>query len=200
MIVPSNVLVCRRRPILILIVGVAPATLITAQIFQRNPTDIDGNGLVYFNDFLILAQNFGKRGAPFDPATRNTVVHVFRDTIEIVRTDTVLSLIQDVDRPEESDWQTIFANERRNVYWLGVGVEEPGYPWRFVGTGFAVETWAICTNVHVVLRMQTHVASISSDLSPVFVAIPSDGTGREAYRLFAAGTGTIVFFWHPNYD
>lgn len=171
--------------------GEAGATLISAQSAQRNPADLNGSGVVDFADFIIFAQNFGKTGAPFDPSARDTVFlhQVIRDTI-IVHTD--------VERPEETDWQTIFTKERRNVYWLGVGVEEPGYLWVFVGTGFAVATDVICTNAHVVSGLQERISTIRSNLTPLFVAIPADGTGRNAYRL-SAENNEILSFWHPNY-
>ncbi len=167
----------------------AGATLISAQSAQRNPADLNGSGVVDFADFIIFAQNFGQTGAPFDPSARDTVLQVIRDTI-IVHTD--------VERPEETDWQTIFAKERRNVYWLGVGVEEPGHFWTFVGTGFAVATDAICTNAHVVTGLQV-ISILRSNLTPIFVAVPADGTGRNAYRL-AAENNKILSFGHPNYS
>ncbi len=184
-----------------LTLGVIASAAISAQSLQRNPADIDGSGLVDLDDFFLFAQNFGKTGTPFDPSARDTVLQVIRDTIEIVRTDTVFSARQDVGRPEESDWQTIFANERGNVYWLGVGVEEPGYSWSFVGTGFAVGTDVLCTNSHVALGLQERISNIRSDLTAVFVAVPADGTGRDAYRLAVAENNNILLkFSHPNYN
>ena len=82
-----------------LTLGVIASAVISAQSLQRNPADIDGSGLVDFDDFFLFAQNFGKTGAPFDPSARDTVLQVIRDTIEIVRTDTVFSTRQDVGRP-----------------------------------------------------------------------------------------------------
>ena len=184
-----------------LTLGVIASAVISAQSLQRNPADIDGSGLVDFDDFFLFAQNFGKTGTPFDPSARDTVLQVIRDTIEIVRTDTVFSARQDVGRPEESDWQTIFANERGNVYWLGVGVEEPGYSWSFVGTGFAVGTDVLCTNSHVALGLQERISNIRSNLTAIFVAVPADGTGRDAYRLAVAENDNILLrFLHPNYN
>ena len=158
--------------------GVISAALISAQSLQPNPADLDGSGRVDFADFILFAQNFGKTGAPFDPSVRG----------------------QDAQRPEESDWQTIFANERRNVYWLGVGVEEPGYTWVFVGTGFAVQPDVICTNAHVVVGLYERISTIRSGLTPIFAAVPADGTGSNAYRLAANENNVLLGFPHPNYD
>ena len=167
---------------------------------DRNPADLDGSGRVDFADFVIFAENFGKTGAPFDPAARDTTIirEVIRDTI----------LITGGERPEEGEWRTIFARERRNIYWLGVGVLETGYIWAFVGTGFAVTPRAICTNVHVVIAMQEIVDGLPAGFTPVFVAIPAGARGWDGSALMTYDSGDIqatyrdriLTFWHPEYD
>ena len=162
---------------------------------QRNVADLDGSGVVNFADFIIFARNFGGTGDPFDPSAPDTViVHntvVIRDTVAISSSP---------PRPEQTDWQTIFARERRNVYWLGIAVQEQSYYWIFTGTGFAVGYQLICTNAHVVSGLMEGARRVKeNNLTPIIVAIPADGNGENAIPLALRDDGLLWSLWHPNY-
>ena len=158
------------------------------------PGDINLDGRVDFTDFIILAQNFNRSGPKPTPPEPEIIV---------VR-DTITQIIQDegIYRPEEMTWSEIFARERSNIYWLGVGVEEPGYQWIFVGTGFAVAGDAIITNVHVVTAMNERAENILSNLTPIFVAIPAGGNNQDAFRLLPLANDPKYLWslWHPEYS
>ena len=176
--------------------------------------DFDLDGDVDFLDFLNFAGNFGHQGPVPSPRIAETRIVTIRDTFFESKIDTISQTIIDtvyfavvdtvntaepISRPEEKEWATIMAEERRNVYWLGVGVEEPGFTWLFVGTGFAVGADAICTNVHVVNGLRDAVQTVRSDLTPIVIAVPADGTGQSAYRLDVNESNSVISFWHPNY-
>ena len=160
------------------------------------PGDIDKDGDVDFADFVQLARNFGRSGPP--PSPPEPIRVVVRDTVTVRDTIFVEGA---TERLESSDWQTIFSRERSNVYWLGIGTDDSRYSWVFIGTGFAVGYQIICTNVHVIDALISAAEKIRGNgISHTIVAIPADGTGRDAIPL-AIGTETneLLGFWHPNY-
>ena len=68
------------------IVGCLLLIMATANIAEAIDGDLDLDGNVDFQDFLILVQNFGKQGPPAPART---------DTIHVTKTDTVFTTSRD---------------------------------------------------------------------------------------------------------
>ena len=68
------------------IVGCLLLIMATANIAEAIDGDLDLDGDVDFQDFLILVQNFGKQGPPSPVRT---------DTVYVTKTDTVFTTIRD---------------------------------------------------------------------------------------------------------
>ena len=74
------------------IVGCLLLIMATANIAEAIDGDLDLDGDVDFQDFLILVQNFGKQGPPSPART---------DTIYVTKTDTVFITVRDTIYIEE---------------------------------------------------------------------------------------------------
>jgi formylglycine-generating enzyme required for sulfatase activity len=89
----GNKMTTLRRLLILLTLGTLFCGIAWA---ARIPGDIDGDGTVGFNDFVILAQNYGKTGDSFDPAHSDTIdtvtvydTVVILDTLRVVVFDTI---------------------------------------------------------------------------------------------------------------
>ena len=94
------------------IVGCLLLIMATADIAEAIDGDLDLDGDVDFQDFLILVQNFGKQGPP-SPARTDTIyvtqidtIYAPSDTIYVTKTDTVFTTIRD----------TIYVSKVDTVY------------------------------------------------------------------------------------
>ena len=83
------------------IVGCLLLIMATTNIAEAIDGDLDLDGDVDFQDFLILVQNFGKQGPP-SPARTDTIyvtkidtIYAPSDTIYVTKTDTVFTTIRD---------------------------------------------------------------------------------------------------------
>ena len=75
--------------ILVVALCLIHSSLLFANGHRHVPGDINGDGVVNFTDFLIMSQNFGLTGQPYDPNSRDTV------RVETVVRDTIVQAIRD---------------------------------------------------------------------------------------------------------
>lgn len=134
------------------------------------------------------------------------VERVVRDTVSIVRVDTVFSSTSTPRLPVQQSWSDVVNEIQPTLYWIGV-TQKPQGSTRFnvqlVGTGFAVDPDMIVTNHHVGVGAQERLKQYPSSAEPVVIAI------RAGTRAFESGTyylGTtdqsrnLLGLWHPGYD
>lgn len=185
------------------------------------PGDLNKDGTVDFEDFFILAGNFGRKG-PIPTGSGGTVtqtvtVHdtvfvtrIVRDTIRIsipsttVKRDTIyLSSNQQNRPPELASWADVVAMVQKSTYWLGY-TARGNYEVKFVGTGFCVGKWFIATNAHVAAALFAGCqrAKNVQKLNPYVVAIKAGTSFSSKTTLEVRGTPDSSFasYIHPEYN
>jgi len=161
--------------------------------------DLNGDGVVSFDDFFIFADNFGRSGLP-EATVVDTVIQTLRDTV-------IIEVASEAERPQiQSSWSGAQQLVRPSVYWLGYTARSTDgtlYEATFVGTGWAITESLIATNYHVGLGVDQGFKLVRSDLEPIMIAVKADT------RLYGSDTRVIgavsadrdlMGWWDPRYD
>ena len=149
--------------------------------------DLNGDGVVNFDDYFIFADNFGQRNDLQAAAAK--AVHT---------TPT---------RPDShATWASVVDEIEKATYWLGYTAKPRGstrYHVTFVATGFAVDRWTIATNYHVGSYIDQQIKNLYSWLDPVFIAVRANSRvfGPHTYYLGRIDEERdLLGFWHPGYE
>lgn len=120
--------------------------------------DLNGDGIVNFDDYFLFADYFGQRGTP-EAAAKAAQTTPERP-------------------PEHTTWTSVIAEIEKATYWLGYTAKPRGstrYYVTFVGTGFAVDHRTIATNYHVGRYIDDQISHI----------LARDNFKRNHYPLIA---------------
>ena len=149
--------------------------------------DLNGDGVVNFDDYFLFADHFGQQGEPQAAAAK--AVHT---------TPT---------RPSpHTTWTSVVDEIEKATYWLGYTAKPRGstrYYVTFVGTGFAVDRWTIATNYHVGSYIDQKIKTFHSWLEPAFIAVRANSRvfGPHTYYLGRIDEErNLNGFWHPGYE
>ena len=148
--------------------------------------DLNGDGVVNFDDYFLFADNFGQSGTP-EAAAKAAQTTPERP-------------------PEHTTWTSVVAEIEKATYWLGYTAKPQGssrYYVTFVGTGFAVDRSTIATNYHVARHIDQQIKTILSWLEPAFIAVRANSRvfGPHTYYLGRINEErNLMGFWHPGYN
>ena len=180
--------------------------------------DLNGDGVVNYEDFFLFADQFGQESDP-QPSRGKANAHSdpdggwysffskhnFRPNEDRSNLPTreFCGDLLNLRPPLFDTWTEPINMVESSTYWLGVADKSRQEEVIFIGTGFALNTYSIVTNYHVAREVARIIREAPSYKALVFIAV------RANSRIYGGATyylGTIddnrelLGFWHPSYD